>query len=159
MTKQEYDPDKISELRKEMDSPKQTNTIKILYDAYVVAKGMKASDLTKLLEKELIDGYNDDEAVPLYRKFYLGGKELEFRESLGKYKPVYKTKIFRHDGGLTSISQIVDLIYHGIESQREWLDFKTILVTNSIKKKASELEHEGKREVMKIDLSGLRNED
>lgn len=157
MKDSDYDPDKISELRKEMDNPTQKNIIKLLYDIYSVAKGMDNVPLAELLERELVQGYKGE--VPVYRKFMLSGKQLAFREPLGKYKAVYKTKMFRSGTSVISISQIVDFIYQGIESQKEWLDFRTVLVRDSIKKKASELEQVAKRDVQKIDLSELKNEE
>jgi hypothetical protein len=152
-----YDPDKITELRKELDNPKKSNLIALLYDVMVIARGLDQKPLVELLRKELTNGYGDEE-VPIYRKFALGEKTMIFIEPLGKFKSEYRRKVFRSGNGTVSIVQIVEFIYQGIEREDAWLDFRTELVKHGVKKKVSEMVQEERKSVQKIDLSGLKNE-
>ena len=153
--KQRLDPEKLSKVREALSRP-QANVIETLSDILAVADSLNCDALVKLLEREIYDGYDEEDLIPYYRKFKIGSEKFIFRRPLKNY-PNYREKtLTMPNKKKLPMTAVIKEVVNGIEQTKEWREFKKELYSESLRYMSPEQKEESKG--YSIDLSGLKNE-
>jgi len=164
MPKVSYDPNKIQQIRTEIENP-EGNVVAKLEAIYHIASALEfdgAKELKELLEKEIYAGYGDDN-VPKYRdiEMEIAGKALTYRfpDPLSKYAMYTVIDIHILENVKQKAEEVVYHITDGIEKTSEMKSFFRFLYREGTRKLEEERPAEQvarKRE--RIDFAGLNME-
>ena len=164
MPKLNYDPNKIQQIRTEIENP-EGNAVAKLIAIYHIASALEfdgSKALKELLEKEIYTGYGMD-SIPPYRsiKMEVAGKDLtyKFPDPLSKYSMYTAIDIVIIGNITQNAYDIVKNITDKLEETDEMKSFFKFLYREGTRK--LEEEHAPEQAIRKrdrIDFTGLNME-